>query len=318
MIQNSRRTRIVKGWTISIARAVFLVAFSFILVYPVFFMVSNAVKTQSDLMTPAVQWLSRNPTLYSFKYAFQAMDYQTSLMNTVVFELLSAVIEVFSCAVAAYGLSRFDVRFKKVLMAFLILTILVPDIILVIPRLLNFRYLDFLGILGGISELAGKELRLNLTDTPWAFWLPSLFGVGLKGGLFIFIYMQFFKKLPNELEEAAWIDGAGPIRTFVRIILPSSSVALLTVFIFSVVWHWNDWLFSTMYTVDNRTLAAMLYDIDQVIIQWKNASGQMMNNELSYGIPLAACLLYIAPPTIMYLFLQKKFIQSIDRVGIVG
>ena len=142
--------------------------------------------------------------------------------------------------------------------------------------------------------------------------------MGLKGGLFIFIYMQFFKGLPGELEEAAWIDGAGPVRTFVRIILPSSGVALLTVTIFSVVWHWNDWLYATMYTVNNRTLAAVLYNIDQVIIQWRNASGQEMNSELSYGIPLAACLLYITPPVVMYLFLQKKFIQSIDRVGIVG
>lgn len=269
-------------------------------------------------MTPAVQWISRKPTLYSFKYAFDAMKYPTSLMNTVIFELISAVIEVFSCAVAAYGLSRFDVRFKKLLMFFLIVTILIPDIILVIPRLSNFRYLDFFGVLGGISKLIGKELRPNLTDTSWAFWLPSLFGVGLKGGLFIFIYMQFFKGLPNELEEAAWVDGAGPIRTFIRIIIPSSSVALLTVFVFSVVWHWNDWLFATMYTVDKRTLAAMLYDINQVIIQWRNASGEELNSELSYGIPLAACLLYIAPPTVMYLFLQKKFVQSIDRVGIVG
>ena len=314
----SRQLRRAKTLAVSAARAVFLIAFSFILVYPILFMLSNAVKTQSDLMTPAVQWISRNPTLFSFTYAFEAMQYPTALKNTVVFELVSAAIEVFSCAVAAYGLARFDVPLKRLLTAFLFLTILVPDIILVIPRLSNFRYLDFCGILGGLSKLFGTELRPNLTDTPWAFWLPSLVGVGLKGGLFIFIYMQFFKGLPGELEEAAWIDGAGPVRTFVRIILPSSGVALLTVTIFSVVWHWNDWLYATMYTVNNRTLAAVLYNIDQVIIQWRNASGQEMNSELSYGIPLAACLLYITPPVVMYLFLQKKFIQSIDRVGIVG
>ena len=316
-----KRDKLIRGmrkWTVSILRAVFLIAFSFILLYPVFFMISNAVKTQTDIMNPAVQWISREPSLYSFQVAYAAMEYPTALMNTVRFELVSAVISVFSCAVYAYGLARFKFRFKPVLLFFLILIIFIPDVILVIPRITNFRYMDIFGILGFVKDLTGVELRPNLTDTVFTFYLPSLFGVGLKGGLFMFIYMQFFKGLPVELEEAAWIDGAGPLTTFIRIIIPSSGVVILTVFIFSIIWHWNDWLLAMMYTNTNRTLAVNIYDIQQVITRWSQAVNVKIDAEFSYGIPLAACLMFIAPPTILYLFLQKKFIQSIDRVGIVG
>lgn len=310
--------RDAKKWTVSVLRAIFLLAFSFVLIYPIIFMISNSIKTQTDTMSPVVHWISRAPSFYSFEIAFKALDFWETLKNTVTFEIVSAVIEVFTCAFYAYGLSRFKMRLKPLMMGLLILIIFIPDIILVIPRIINFRYLDLFGILKTIGDAVGTELRPNLIDTPWMFWLPSIFGVGLKGGVFMFIYMQFFKGLPVELEEAAWIDGAGPYKTFFKIIIPSSGVVLLTVFIFSVLWHWNDWLLAMMYTSEKNTFATLLYDIDQVVFNWSQVAGVKLDQEISYGIPLAACLIYITPPLVMYLFLQKKFIQSIDRVGIVG
>lgn len=307
-----------RGTVISVARAVFLLAFSFVLLYPVFFMVSNSVKTGSDLLNPAVEWLSKSPSLYSYKIAYETMNFPKSFLITVRFELVSAIISVFSCALYAYGLSRFDFKLKPLILFMVILIIFVPDIILIIPRVTNFRYTDLFGILGLVKKITGTDLRPNFMDTELTFYLPSLFGVGLKGGLFIFIYMQFFKGLPKELEEAAWVDGAGPFKTFFKIILPSSGVVILTVLIFSVIWHWNDWLLSMMYTNSNKTLAVLVYSIDDAVGRWSAENAVTLNTELKYGIPLAACLIYITPPTVMYLFLQKKFIQSIDRVGIVG
>lgn len=312
MLKKARKTGV------SLARAIFLISFSFILLYPVFFMLSNAFKTRADVINPAVVWISKNPSVYSFEIAFKAMEYPKAFLNTLLFQIVAAVISVISCAVYAYGLSRFEFKLKPLVMFMVILIIFVPDIIMVIPRITNFRYMDFLGILGLLKKITGVDLRPNLVDTPLTFWLPSMFGVGLKGGLFIFIYMQFFKGLPKELEEAAWVDGAGPIRTFIKIIIPSSGVVILTVFIFSVIWHWNDWLLPLMYTNSNRPLSVLLYDIENVVDRWANAQAIKLAVELKNGIPTAACLLYILPPTVMYMFLQKKFIQSIDRVGIVG
>lgn len=302
----------------AVARAIFLIAFSFILLYPVLFMICNSVKTQADVMNPAVTWLPHSPSFYSFKLAFQGMEYPRALINTLKYSVVSALIEVVACAFYAYGISRFKLTINGLLMFFLVLIIIVPDVVLIIPRIVNFRHMDFLGILGLLERFTGKTLRPNLTDTVWTFYLPSVFGVGLKSGILIYIYMQFFKGLPKELEEAAWIDGAGPFRTFVQIILPSCGVVILTVTIFSVVWHWNDWLLPTMYTSDNATLSSQLYDINDVVARWARAQNIVLNDELKYGIPLAACILFILPPVTMYLILQRKFIQSIDRVGIVG
>lgn len=307
-----------KGVGVSVLRMLFLLAFEFVLLYPVIFMISNSFKVTSDTLNPAVKWFSLSPTTYGYKVAWMAFDYWNGLKITFLFGIVSGLIEVVTCAVYAYGLSRFELRFKKIWMFLLIVTILIPDVMLIIPRILNFRYMDVFGILGLFYKLTGVDLRVNITDTVWTFYLPSLFGVGLKGGLLIYIYMQFFKGLPKELEEAAWIDGAGPVQTFIRIIIPSSGVVILTVFIFSFIWHWNDWLLATMYTENNHTLAFTLRNISGYIGQLWSSMKISADSSAYYGAPLAACLMFIAPPTLLYVILQRHFIESVDRVGIVG
>lgn len=307
-----------KGVGVSVLRMLFLLAFEFVLLYPVIFMISNSFKVTSDTLNPAVKWFSLAPTTYGYKVAWMALDYWNGLKITFLFGIVSGLIEVVTCAVYAYGLSRFELKFKKIWMFLLIVTILIPDVMLIIPRILNFRYMDVFGILGLFYKLTGVDLRVNITDTVWTFYLPSLFGVGLKGGLFIYIYMQFFKGLPKELEEAAWIDGAGPVQTFIRIIIPSSGVVILTVFIFSFIWHWNDWLLATMYTENNHTLAFTLRNISSYIGQLWSSMKISADSSTYYGAPLAACLMFIAPPTLLYVILQRHFIESVDRVGIVG
>lgn len=307
-----------KGVGVSVLRMLFLLAFEFVLLYPVIFMISNSFKVTSDTLNPAVKWFSLSPTTYGYKVAWMSFDYWNGLKITFLFGIVSGLIEVVTCAVYAYGLSRFELRFKKIWMFLLIVTILIPDVMLIIPRILNFRYMDVFGILGLFYKLTGVDLRVNITDTVWTFYLPSLFGVGLKGGLFIYIYMQFFKGLPKELEEAAWIDGAGPVQTFIRIIIPSSGVVILTVFIFSFIWHWNDWLLATMYTENNHTLAFTLRNISGYIGQLWSSMKISADSSAYYGAPLAACLMFIAPPTLLYVILQRHFIESVDRVGIVG
>lgn len=306
----------IKSIVLFISICVFVVAFTYILLYPVFYMLSNALKTSLDYIDPTVQWVPKYFTTENFKNAIIAMDYGTSFMNTLIYEMVSAMLSVFFCAIYAYGLSRFNFRFKKLLIFALILIIMVPDVMLIIPRIENFRRLDFLGILGFINEKTGFDLRPNILGSALPFYLPSIFGVGLKGGIFIYIYMQFFKSLPGELEEAAWIDGAGPLRTYFQIIIPSSTTVFVTVSVFSLVWHWNDYYLASLYTEETTTLAVVLNNIQQqVYLTFGEANGA---SPLIFGVPPAACLLYISPIIIVYMFLQKFFVESIDRVGIVG
>lgn len=313
----AKQKRKVQGLLKTLCMTIFLIAFAYILLYPVLYMFANSLKTKPDLYDPSVQWISKHMDFSSFGGAIEAMNFKETFWNTLRFEMASGLIEVFTCAVFAYGLARFDLKYKNILVFVLILTILVPDVMLMMPRVMHFKKLDFLGFLGFFNKLTGIDLRPNIIDTPWAFYLPSLFGVGLKGSLFIFIYMNFFKSLPKELEEAAMIDGAGPFKTFLRIIIPSSGVVFLTVFIFSIVWHWNDYYLALIYTSQNRTLSYMLVNLKQFVEI--TFGGELCASDARlYTYPMAGCLIFIAPPTGVYLILQRKFIQSVDRVGIVG
>lgn len=298
----------------AIMRWLFLIAISYILLYPLLYMISAAVKDSTNFSDPTVVWIPKIYSFSSFRIAWKALDYGKTFINTLKLEIVSAFLEIFACSLGAYGLARFNFRLKKPITAVLLITILVPTQMIIIPLMLNFRYLDFFGILAFIGKLTGTELRPNLLNTPLTFYLPSLFAVGLKAGFFTFIYMQFFKGLPKELEEAAWIDGAGPFTTFFRVIIPSSGVVILTVSIFSVIWHWNDYYLSVMYLSKNYPIAVMLNNIFHTL----DVMGYSPHTASTTGIAMAGCLMTIAPMLIMYIILQRKFIQSIDRVGIVG
>ena len=298
----------------SLLRCVFLFSFSYVLLYPFLFMVSHALENPLDYLDPTVQWVPKSYTLENFKLAVEAMELPGSLLSTLLVQVVSGLIEGLSCAIAAYGLARFEFRGKRILKILLLLNILVPVTMILIPTYLNFRYTDFLGILGLIGNATGRELRINLLNTPLVFYLPSLFAVGLRGGLFIYIYMQFFKSFPRELEEAAWIDGTGGWGTFFRVVIPSSGVVFMTVFIFSIIWHWNEYYGPSMYLSDGHPLAVKVHDMFNILygLGYNQYSAEAVN------ATMAVCLLFVLPMLIMYLILQRRFIESVARSGIVG
>ena len=188
---------------------------------------------------------------------------------------------------------------------------------MMLPIFMNYSKLDFLGILGLIDTLTGVDIRPNVLNSVWTFYLPAVLGVGIRSGIIIYIYIQFFKGLPKELEEAAWIDGAGPLKTYIRIALPSSGVVITTVTVFSLIWHWNDYSLSSMYLYAEKwPVAVMLSEINT-----PEAMGTLRldgSDPLRIAIMMSGCLMFVIPILIVYLFLQKKFVKSIDRVGITG
>ncbi len=302
----------------SIIRWVFLLSISYILLYPMLYMISSAIRGAQDFVDPTVIWVPKNFSLNNFVVAFKALDYLNTFWTTFKIEIISAFIEIVMCSITAYGLARFEFKEKKLLMGMLIVTILIPTQMIMVPLMVDMRYLDVFGILGFIGDLVGAELRPNLLNTPWAFYLPSIFAVGLKAGLFTYMYVQFFKGLPKELEEAASIDGAGPLKTFLTIVVPSSGTIFLTVTIFSVIWHWNDTYLSSLFMSDNYPLSVQLSRIFTILESGVEGVKYGKYNRATIGIVMAACFLVILPMLLMYCILQKQFIKSIDRVGIVG
>ena len=307
-------SKTLKSAAFSVFRILFLLAISYIIIYPLLYMISTSLKTAADFQDPSVLWIPKVFSNQNYKNALSVINFKKSIFSTVRLELVSAVIETVTCAITAYGLARFNFPGKKILSLLLIFLILVPNQMIVIPMSINYSYLDFLGILKLIGGFIGKEIRPSIIDTVWCFYLPSIFSVGFKSGILIYIYHQFFKGLPKELEEAAWIDGSNPFRTFVQIALPSSSVAILTVFVLAVVWHWNDYYLAVMYTSENFPLAVSLAMLQENL----GLIGLWPNNPLNGAAVMAGCTMFVLPILIVYLFIQKNFVKSIDRVGITG
>lgn len=311
--KNTDYKKIVSTMAVSLFRFAMLIAVGYTVLSPLFQIISNSLKSDADFMNTSVTWIPTAAYWQNYADALFVMDYWKSLANTLLVPVLSGLIEVVSCGVVAYAFARFNFPEKKILYPLLLLTILVPVRMTFLSSYVNYRNFDFFGITSLIGNLIGKDLTINLINTPFTFYLPSIFGVGFQSGLFIMIYIQFLKGIPKELEEAAWIDGAGPIKTFISISVPSSSVAILTVSILSVIWHWNEYYLTGLYFNENQPLAVVLSDIMNLI---SLRGGDTINSHT--GVAMASCMLFILPVLIFYLIMQKKFIKSIDSVGIVG
>ena len=319
------------GVLYSIFRYALLLSIGFIIIYPLLYMIVTSITSPLAFLNSTRVWIPSEFLIKdNYDKALQALDYWNSLRNTLVFPIASGLIEVCSCAIIGYGFARFNFKGKKILSAILFLTILIPEMMLIMPRMANYGNLDFIGIFGGIEKLvewiaslcgsdisATFDLTPNIVNTGWTMWLPSLFGVGLRSGVLIYIYIQFFTGLPRELEEAAWVDGAGPLKTFLKIAVPSSSVVFITVLVFSIVWHWNDSLLTGIYFTDKRPLASSLTGAKEYLgAAWGLYGGKGAPQQAA--VMMAICLLFITPVLVFYMIIQRGFVESIDRVGITG
>jgi multiple sugar transport system permease protein len=181
-----------------------------------------------------------------------------------------------------------------------------------------YRYFDLFGLLRLLGFVLGAVKPVNMIDSYWVFWLPAILGMGLRGGLYIFIYRQFFLSMPHELEEAAEIDGCTPVGTFLRVMLPNAGTVMLTVLLFALVWNWNDYYTPAMFMKNHVTLATALSMFQQNLQNLNTIGGNYTDTALIATRMQAACLLCIAPLLVLYAFTQKYFVESVERTGLTG
>lgn len=294
--------------TWSFFRFMILLGIGFIVLYPLIYMVSCAFRERSDMNDPTVMWLPRHYTLDVIKDTWRIMDFGSMLKNTIFLNIGCSLVQVMSCAVTGYGFARFSFKGKKLLFGIVIMMILVPPQVISLPLYTQFR---FFGIKGLFS--------VNLIDSMLTMYLPAMTANGIRSGLMILIFRQFFRGLPRELEDAACIDGCGPFMTFVRVMIPNAASAFLTVFLFSVVWYWNDYYVSTAFFTDTRTVATVLYDLDSRLSRAIYGDSRIKPSARELIVwKEAGCLMSVLPILIMYVFLQKHFTEGIERSGLAS
>ena len=285
------------------------------LLYPVLYMISMSIREPSDMNDPSIIWVAKHFTLDNFADAIKSMNFWNAFRVSLTLCIVCGVLDVFSCAIAGYGFARFDFWGKKALFVLVIFTMVVPTQTLVLPLYMRWRYADF----GGIVGLFNEQGFVNLIGTLWPLIIPAELAMGVRSGLYIFIYRQFFINLPVALEDAAYIDGAGPYRTFFSIMLPNIKNAIITVFLFSFVWNWGEYYLSKQFLGStDRSIMVALSAIRRDLASLSSLAGTQIgsNPEKVATRVMAGCLLTAAPMLIMFIFTQRFLADSIEHIGI--
>lgn len=305
----------------SIFRYLLVIGISFIIIYPLLMKFSTAFKDKVDIYNPTIYMVPVHFTLDNLKLAMEILDYFPLLSNTMLFVVITTLLTAASCALAGYGFARFNFPGSNILFALVILTILVPTSTLLVPMYLHFRSFDVLGL---ISLFTGKE-GVNLLNTYWPSIITSATAMGLKAGLFIYIFRQFFKGMPKEIEEAALIDGAGGVKTFLRIMLPNAIPPIITVILFCFVWQYNDTIYTSLFMSETSLMPIKIASLPaqaNALIPVLTGVGSGTNvkadpNHVALIID-TGILLAIIPLIILYLIVQRYFVESVERSGIIG
>ena len=280
-----------------------LICIGFVYLYPILYMFSCSFMNRDDLLDSSVKWIPSTLYLQNYIDAAKSMSFWSSLLKGILIAGLPTLCNVLICMLVGYGFARFEFKGKKILMALLIFSYILPSQVTMIPTYVLYNNTGILG-------------------TIWAFVLPAVFGNGLNAPIFILIFYQFFKQVPKVLIEAAQIDGAGYLKYFIKIAVPSAAPAILTVFLFSFVWYWNESYLTELYVQGLSTKSIWV----NLVVQLKNFDASFNTlattgdtaTSLNECVRMAATALSILPLLIMYFFLQKHFVESIDRTGITG
>jgi len=301
-------------------RFLLLLGISYVILYPFYTKIASSFMSQSDFVDVTVRLIPKSPTLGTYAAIIRDNKYWTALFNTFTLSLICSVLQTFVCCLVGYGFAKFKFKFNNLLFMLVIFTMVVPHATIKLSLFMQFRYFDVLGIVnflgGGVvdSFRVLKMTSLNLINTDLPMYILSATGLGFKNGLFIFLMRQFFKGIPDELEESAYLDGSGVFRTFFSIIIPLSVTMMVTVFMFSFCWQWTDKFYSNLFYTQAGPL--LLPDIIKVP---KSLDTDFAGQELYTAAIRNSCgILILFPLIILYLFGQRFIVQGIERSGITG
>lgn len=273
----------------------------FVYLYPLFYMITYSFMNTEDLINPLITYLPSGFYMDNFAKAAEVMDFLNTFWQNVLASFVPAIVQTVSAAVIGYGFARFRIPGKSVLFALVLATFIIPPQITMIPQFLMFKDL---GLIGSI----------------FSYIIPAAFGQGIKSGLFILIFYQFFRSIPKSLEEAAQIDGAGAYKIFAVICVPMAVPAFIISFLFSMVWYWNETLLAALYLGDKLTTLPL--ELQNFAVTYQKVfpadPNAQTGRSLNEAINMAGTFLNIIPLLIVYFFTQRWFVESIERSGITG
>ena len=263
-----------------VLRTACLVAMALVAVTPLIWLVLGSFKTLPQLLGSPLS-LPKSLSLANYKGGFQEFDFLTYLRNSTIVTLSATALTLLLSATAGYGLAKYNFRGRDGLFVIVLATIMIPIQVILVP----------------IFQVV---VDLHLVDTLWGLIIPP---AATPTG--VFIMRQYFLSIPDELIEAARVDGAGEFRTFLRIVLPNAKPALVVLTIISIGWRWNDfiWPLIIAQTPNVYTLPVAL--------------GLLSSEQaVPYNFILAMVVVSVVPVIIMFVFLQRHIVAGIAMTGL--
>jgi multiple sugar transport system permease protein len=305
-------------------RFLLLLGISYVILFPFFSKISSSFMAPEDFVDVTVRLIPKHPTLETYSAIIKDNGYWTALFNTFVLSFTCGILQTFVCTFVGYGFAKFKFKGNSILFLCVIFTMVVPHSTLQLSLFMKFRYFDILGIMnflgGGVTDainLLGDTTSISMINSNLPLYILSITGLAYKNGLYIFLMRQYFRGIPNELEESAYLDGSGVYKTFFNIIIPLSVTMMITVFMFSFCWQWTDTFYSNLFYT--KSGAALLPSIIKTPASLSEIVSKTAGSSLySSAITNTCGLLIIFPLIILYLFGQKYIVQGIERSGITG
>jgi len=267
----------IKAYLLKIGVHGVLIVGAFVTIFPIFWMVSGSFKPSEELFSTTITFFVRNPILKNYKFLFNTIPFGRQLLNSVIVSVSYTFLSVFFCSLAGFAFAKFSFPARHVLFFLLIATLMIPLEVSIVPSFIIIN-------------------ALHWVNTYWAVIIP-----GCASALGIFFMRQYIITIPDELIDAAKIDGCGDFGIYFRIILPVISPALAALAIIMFVPKWNEfvWPLVVLRTDDMFTavLGVNLIPAQQFSTPW--------------GAVLAGCTTIIIPPMILFLLFQKHFISGI-------
>ena len=319
-----------KSAVIAVFRYTMIISLAFMILYPLLRMLTIAFTHPRAIGAVGGLWIPPMFSLDNLRVAFGLLDYWNVLWFTMWNVGIVVIFQIFNAAFAGYAFARLRFRGMGLLFFCVLLTFIVPMQVFMLPQRVLFQNFDMFGI---VTLIRGEPL--NLLGTPSVVFILAATGMGLSGGLFIYIFRQFFRGLPKELEEAAYVDGAGFLRTFLTIVLPMAKPAFLTVGTLSFIWNYNDLHLPTLFNPGNNFYFSVRVEqlislqggtsIMQNMIHAARSAGRISTEVLSLNtaqydtnVHQVVVLLALLPMIVLFLAVQRQFVQGVERSGIVG
>ena len=309
---------------VKIFRFVFLLGIAYVILSPYIQMIATTFMGRHDFVDPSIMLIPKNPTLEYYREVFIRNEFMRAFANSLLSSITVAFLQTFVCCFIAYGLAKYKFKGNQIIFLLVILTMVIPHSVLQNAMGLHFRYFDIAGILSFLSggvipgiNLLNLPNGIALTNTFLPFIILSITGLAFKNGLYIFMLRQFFRGIPDSLEESAYIDGSGDFKTFIKVIIPMSVPMMITVFLFAFCWQWTDLFYTNMFFSGNSPLTLN----SDAFMKAPTTLTTMQDGLDSYVIPActnAAKILLISPLIILYVFLQRYLVEGIERSGLTA